>query len=54
MAGKRNLKDIVPDNGKDVLNHVKTALGYMYFHPGKKLINIKECSRSREICGTDE
>ena len=38
------LKDIVPDNGKDVLNHVKTALGYMYFHPGKKLINIKECS----------
>ena len=38
------LKDIVPDNGEDVLNHVKTALGYMYFHPGKKLINIKECS----------
>ena len=37
-------KDIVPDNGEDVLNHVKTALGYMYFHPGKKLINIKECS----------
>lgn len=27
-----------------MLNHVKTALGYMYFHPGKKLINIKECS----------
>lgn len=38
------LKDIVPVNGEDVLNHVKTALGYMYFHPGKKLINIKECS----------
>lgn len=38
------LKDIVPDNGEDVFNHVKTALGYMYFHPGKKLINIKECS----------
>lgn len=38
------LKDIVPDNGEDVLNHAKTALGYMYFHPGKKLINIKECS----------
>lgn len=38
------LKDIVTDNGEDVLNHVKTALGYMYFHPGKKLINIKECS----------
>lgn len=38
------LKDIVPDNGEDVLNHVKTALGYMYFHPGKKLVNIKECS----------
>ena len=37
-------KDIVPVNGEDVLNHVKTALGYMYFHPGKKLINIKECS----------
>ena len=35
------LKDIVPVNGEDVLNHVKTALGYMYFHPGKKLINIK-------------
>lgn len=38
------LKDIVPVNGEDVLNHVKTALGYMYFHPGKKLVNIKECS----------
>ena len=38
------LKDIVPVNGEDVLNHVKTALGYMYFHPGKKLINIKECN----------
>lgn len=38
------LKDIVPVNGEDVLDHVKTALGYMYFHPGKKLINIKECS----------
>lgn len=38
------LKDIVPVNGEDVFNHVKTALGYMYFHPGKKLINIKECS----------
>ena len=38
------LKDIVSVNGEDVLNHVKTALGYMYFHPGKKLINIKECS----------
>ena len=38
------LKDIVPVNGEDVLNHVKTALGYMYFHPGKKLLNIKECS----------
>lgn len=38
------LKDIVPVNGEDVLNHVKTALGYIYFHPGKKLINIKECS----------
>lgn len=38
------LKDIVPVNGEDVLNHVKTALGYMYFHPGKKLINIKECT----------
>lgn len=38
------LKDIVLVNGEDVLNHVKTALGYMYFHPGKKLINIKECS----------
>ena len=38
------LKDIVQVNGEDVLNHVKTALGYMYFHPGKKLVNIKECS----------
>lgn len=43
------LKDIVPVNGEDVLNHVKTALGYMYFHPGKKLINIKECSGVEEF-----
>ncbi len=56
------LADIVPgcslDEKEAALNKacgVKAALGYMYMHPGKKLLNIKDCEGVKSyVAGLNE
>lgn len=48
------LADAVPKTGawEDTARHVKTAVAYMYIHPGKKLLNIKECEGIEDFVRT--
>lgn len=48
------LSDIVPktDNPDDTVRHIQTAVAYMYMHPGKKLLNIRECMAAPDFVRT--